>query len=688
MGWKRLLRFGAVGASGALVNLGALHLFAGVLGIPELAASALAIELSVLWNFVLHDRVTFHDRRSGTWPARAVRYHAVSAIGVLLQLGTFGASVLVAAQTGRDGLGLARYPVQAAGIALAFSWNFVASSRWAWAHAHAHAAPIGERRAGSGLPAALFAALVVLHVAPLWLLRWVPTQDGPLHVENVLALLQAGTPLLREHYLANWGPQPNWLTQALLAPLLALFSPPVAEKVVLSGYTILLPLAFRTVLPPGRRGWWAALAVFPFVHSYPFHMGFWNFCWGLALAFLTVGWWVRARGRLGPVQIAGMAVLGACLYLAHAVAFGAVLGIVGVLWAARAGVAWSRARGVPARRRAVLRGYLLRGAGFALAMAPGLVLLASWTLAHRDRAEARIPFVELLLKLGAGYALVAIDRRELFLAAGVSAVLGLALVLLVRHRLRRGAGGRRLLPADGWLVASATFVVLYFAIPDVVAAGAHISDRNALIAFLCLVAWLSGRAAPLRLVRGTSVALAALAVAALGVRYDKQQVLSDHVDEYVSAATAVGPDRVLLPLALAPAGPRDEHGRRIGYRIKPFLHATGWIVAANGGVDLKNSQAQTDHCPVKFRPDRNPFTTIAASLGRMEGVPPCVDLRLAPTLGGPDFVLVWGATRENLRTPCGAALASHLAARYEPVFLSEPRGLLEVWRPRPLTAER
>jgi len=42
-----------------------------------------------------------------------------------------------------------------------------------------------------------------------------------------------------------------------------------------------------------------------------------------------------------------------------------------------------------------------------------------------------------------------------------------------------------------------------------------------------------------------------------------------------------------------------------------------------------------------------------------------------------DYVLVRGATRE-----------AELAAGVEPVFLSEPRGLIEVWRPRTRTASR
>jgi putative flippase GtrA len=691
---QRLVRFGAVGASGALVNLGALHLLAGVLGVRELLASAIAIEASVLWNFALNDRFTFGDLRAGPWAARALRYHLVSAVGVALQLGTFGAALLAATHAGRQGLGPVRYPAQAAGIALAFAWNFAASRRWAWGR------PVSGPRARrwtrrSVVPAAIFAALLVLHILPIWLVHWFPTQDGPLHVENVVALLRRGaSPVLQAHYVANWGAQPNWLTQGLLAPLLAVVSPQTAEKLVLTGYTLLLPVALRTALPPGPRGWWASLAVFPFVHSFPFHMGFWNFCWGLALAFLAVGWWQRIRGRLGPARFLGLAALGACLYLAHPASLAGALLMVGALGVGRAAIALSRTRGLPARRRLVLRGYLRRGAGFAAAMLPGTVLLAAWSFAHRTHVAARIPLRELAAKLVAGYALVSIDRREVFLAAGVMLVLGalVARLLFLRLRRDRGRPGRRTLgrarPADGWLAAAGAFAVLYFVIPDVADAGAHISDRNALFAFLCLVAWIAAQRESPRLVRVASLALAALAVLALGVRFEKQRVLSSYLDEYVSASRVVGPDPVLLPLPLAPHGPRDEHGRRLGYRIKPFLHAAGWIVAEQGGVDLENSQAQTDQCPVRFRPDRNPFRTIATSIQRMEGVPPCVDLRLASRVGPLDYVLVWGATRENLGTPCGAALAASLAAWYEPVFLSEPRGLLEVFRPRPVTAER
>ena len=683
-GAARLARFAAVGLSGMAVNLAALHLFAGVLRLPEVASSALAIEASILWNFLLHDGFTFRDRRviaQAGRLGRVARYHAVSALGAAVQLAAFVlVGLSLARALGRDELGELRYVAQAAGVAVAFAWNFMGSARFAWAPRRESARPRDAR-----LAPAVFAAVLALHVLPIWLVRYFPTQDGPLHVENVLALLgHAGSPLLQAWYLPNWGAQPNWLTQALLAALLQVLSPLVAEKVVLTGYTLLFPLAFRSALPRGAQGWWAALAAFPFVHAYPFHMGFWNFCWGFALAFLAWGFWARTRGRLGPLRFAGLAVLSVLLFLAHSVAFAGALVAVGATLAWRAGLSLARARGRPARRARVARAYGARAAWALLAAAPGLALLGAWLAAHSDRNSARIPFTELAAKLAVGYALVSIDRREIFLAAGVVLALFVAGVHLA---LARSGRGPRLRRHDGWLLAAAVFVGLYFAVPDVVAAGAHVSDRLALFALVSVALWIGSGPAPYASRLRVAVALAALAVAALGVRLEKQHELSSHLAEFVSAGSVVEEGRVLLPLALSPHGPRDEDGWRMGYRVKPFLHATGWIVAERGGVDLKNSQANTDHCPVRFPDDRNPFRTIAQSLARMESSPPCVDLRAAER-ARVDYVLVWGATREALGTPCGAALAAELAARFEPVWLSEPRGLLEVWRPRTTTASR
>ena len=73
--------------------------------------------------------------------------------------------------------------------------------------------------------------MLLLGVAPIWLVPHVPTQDGANHVESVLALLRwPASSLLQQHYLPNYGLQPNWLTQIALAvlPMAAVQAP--AEK--------------------------------------------------------------------------------------------------------------------------------------------------------------------------------------------------------------------------------------------------------------------------------------------------------------------------------------------------------------------------------------------------------------------------------------------------------------------------
>lgn len=683
-GASRALRFAAVGAVGVGVNLGMLHLLAGVLGLPDVPSSALAIEASILSNFVLNDAYTFRDRRQGAGPLRRLwRFQAVTAVGFVIQLGAFvAASALLERALGRSEPGDLRYLAQGIGIALGFVWNYVGSARYAWGAGAVD--PVRAQAAARLAAPALFGVLLVVDALPIWMVRWFPSQDGPLHVENVLALVNAHTPLLARWYVPNWHAQPNWLTQLVLAGLLRFTTPVLGEKLILTAYAIGLPLAFRAALPRGQKGWWVALGVFPFVASFPFQMGFWNFCWGLALYFAALAVWGRRRGRLSPGRGAALAVLAVLLYFAHLVAFAAFVVTVAATVVWRGLLALRHARGHPARRRVVLRGYVRRAAAAALFTAPGTALVLAWLAAHRGDGSARIPFAELAAKLAVLYALVGVDRREVFLAAGVSLAIavGVAHVVLARST-------RLLRPHDGWLVAAIAFVVLYFAIPDVVAAGAYVSDRMALFAFLCALAWIGAGAAPAAGVRRIGVALSALALLLVGVRMEKERVLSGYVGEYVSAASVVPQGAVFLPLAFTPHGPRDADGRWLGYRTKPFLHAAGWIVAERGGIDLDNSQANTDQCPVRWRPQRNPFDSIAGSIQDMEAEPPCVDLSAASPEGGRvRWVLVWGATKASRAASCGNEIETQLARRYERVWTSAPHGLLQVWAARRETARR
>ena len=105
-GLRRWLKFNAVGAIGIGVQLAALAVLKGLLRLPYLTATALAVEAAVLHNFVWHERWTWKDRRQagGHVFSRLVRFHlgnglvsiAVNLVSMRLLVGRLHMQYLIA----------------------------------------------------------------------------------------------------------------------------------------------------------------------------------------------------------------------------------------------------------------------------------------------------------------------------------------------------------------------------------------------------------------------------------------------------------------------------------------------------------------------------------------------------------------------------------------------------------------
>jgi len=158
---SRFLKFAVVGAAGVAVNLGFLALFARVLGLQTNLASALAIELSIINNFLWNDVWTFKDRRHSESPffRRVIHFHAVSLVGSIAQFLIFvvGNVLWMYSTWTRAGIdayfatagtwferfvlhplfappevGKLMYLSQLAGIGAGMLWNFFANFHWTW----------------------------------------------------------------------------------------------------------------------------------------------------------------------------------------------------------------------------------------------------------------------------------------------------------------------------------------------------------------------------------------------------------------------------------------------------------------------------------------------------------------------------------------------------------------------------
>jgi putative flippase GtrA len=73
--WLRWLKFNAVGAIGICVQLGVLALLSSGLGLNYLIATAVAVEIAVLHNFLWHERFTWSDRCAHSRLARLLKFN-------------------------------------------------------------------------------------------------------------------------------------------------------------------------------------------------------------------------------------------------------------------------------------------------------------------------------------------------------------------------------------------------------------------------------------------------------------------------------------------------------------------------------------------------------------------------------------------------------------------------------------
>jgi len=117
-----LVRFGVVGALGVFVNSAVLFLAHGLAGLPLLIASAVAVEVSIIHNFLWNDRWTF--KAGGFSLHRLGKFNLTSLVGLLITSGVLYLMVTY--------LGLHYMVANLAGIAVAMVWNFGSSLLWTW----------------------------------------------------------------------------------------------------------------------------------------------------------------------------------------------------------------------------------------------------------------------------------------------------------------------------------------------------------------------------------------------------------------------------------------------------------------------------------------------------------------------------------------------------------------------------
>jgi hypothetical protein len=454
-------------------------------------------------------------------------------------------------------------------------------------------------------------------------------------------------------------------------------SPVLAEKLFLSAFVLLLPLAFRSALGairPEARDLWPL--VLPFVYSHFLHLGFYNLAFAAVPFFVVLGYWSRRGGRLGPRETGALALLLLLLYFCHLVTFLLALGALGLLAAA---YGLGDLRGTDPGRWTVAGTRVL---ALTLAALPSLFLALRFLASQRtERSEDGPSFLDRWGDLWRITELSSHDERELWLSSALGLLLLAVAALLLVLKVRRGDWR----PADAWLAVVAGFACAYFLAPVTAlktpgstAGGGTTHDRVSLYVYLALLVWVAAQdlAGPARqaLVAASLVLFAGL----VGLRLPRYAEMNDGLAEYRSIAPSLDRHATLLPLSFAHQG-RREDGSPVSWRVSVFLHGGAYLALERALVDFTNYEADLGYFPTLFRHEANPYRWLR---GGQETAPPCMDLDRYDRRGirPLDYVVLWGVEEAQRRDACVAAVLKHLDARYELVRASEPRGLAQLYR--------
>jgi putative flippase GtrA len=122
--WWQLCKFGLVGVSGYLVNLGVFALLSGNFGVHHLIAAIGAFCVAVSSNFLWNRHWTFAagDGHAGF---QAARFFAVSVAALLINLIVLEALV--------RGASMGDLAAQAIAVAVAMPFNFLGNKLWTFA---------------------------------------------------------------------------------------------------------------------------------------------------------------------------------------------------------------------------------------------------------------------------------------------------------------------------------------------------------------------------------------------------------------------------------------------------------------------------------------------------------------------------------------------------------------------------
>lgn len=405
----------------------------------------------------------------------------------------------------------------------------------------------------------------MIYLLPIWLFDYFPTQDGVSHVYNAQIITEYNNAnyQFNDYYEINWFPFPNWLSHISLAILMYIFPPLIAEKIFLSIYVILFPLAFRYFLNAVKSDRDSLVILsFTFIYNYLLLMGFYNFAVSVPLFFLTLGYWWKHKAEMNTIRIVLLNLLIIIIYFAHLISYTFSLFSIVLL--------------ATIHYRKNIKQILQS----AYSIIPsGLMLLIY--LPTSDLTEGGLPKLslgriwELLENLVCMHVLIAYNQHQQWIAYAVFGLILLFSIWTIWENRRTSTEG--IVGSTTFLILFAVLIGLYLLLPNSIGPGGWVNDRILILATLTILACfrLSDNIRWKQIFTGLVTFLAVANVLHICILCSNLNRELRHFNAFVDK---IENNSIILPLQFLPNGD--------SLRVGIFVNAANYYCLDNGCINL------------------------------------------------------------------------------------------------------
>lgn len=329
----------------------------------------------------------------------------------------------------------------------------------------------------------LYGLVVLLSISPFLGVTFVPSLDGPAHLynANLIVELLSDNDFISKFYTLTSSPNPNLTGHIFLSGLLLLFPAFVAEKIVLIFYVVGFSYFFRKlVLVQNPKNIWLSYLGFPFIFSFVFALGFYNFSLGLVFLLWGLYYWIKKENkRLHISELFALFLLFTLAFFSHVFVFAVLVLVVSTR------ILFSFfTKNPPISGTRKLAEFLLSSS---VSLGLFVFYFASRPAAHNSVHNSFSKLVEDIVTLNPMVS-YSKGRESVFLAlVGCVLIYLIVLTILSRNRGRNKSN----IAKESWLILSILMAVAYFILPDSNSLGGFINTRVALVFYLLIVLWIS-----------------------------------------------------------------------------------------------------------------------------------------------------------------------------------------------------